>query len=102
MENNIEQELPANLIQMDDNQDTKNMPASVDMGLCELHTLSGLQKNLLNRCEIDSVLEVLPSVAPHITKRKDAQVTNTLNVGLNLHNKKSRLQFSFLMLCQHQ
>ena len=84
IENNIEQELPANLIQMDDNQDTMNMPASVDMGPCEFQTLSGLQGDLHNGCEIDSVLGVLPSVAPHIPKEKDAQVISTLNVGLNV------------------
>ena len=102
IENNIEQELPANLIQMDDNQDTKNMPASVDKGPCEMQTLSGLQGDLRHGCEIDSVLGILPSVAPYIPKEKDAQVVNTLNVGLKLHNKKGILQFSFLMLPQHQ
>src|SRR5688500_12089775 len=43
IENSNEQELPAHLIEMDDDEAAKNSPASVDMGPSQLQTLSGLQ-----------------------------------------------------------
>lgn len=95
IENNISQELPPNLIQVDDNQESKTLPASVDLGPCELQTLSGLQGDLHNECEIEAVLGILPSIAPHLPKEKDAQVMNSLKVELNLHNKKNHTTIQF-------
>ena len=95
IENNYSQELPATLIQMNDNLAYYNLPSSVDMGPCESQTLSGLQKDSNDTCEIESVLGVLPSVAPHLPKEKDAQVVSTLNTELNLHNKKNQTTIQF-------
>ena len=95
IENDNEQELPASLIQMDDENIAKSMPGSVDMGPSELQTLSGLQGDSHDTCEIESVLGVLPSVAPHLPKKKDAPVIESLNAGLNLHNKKNQASIEF-------
>ena len=102
IENNIDQELPANLIQMDDDHAPKNLPASVDMGPCELQTLSGFQGISHDACKIESVLGVLPSVASHLPKEKDAQVVKALNTELNKHNKKIILLFNSHMLPLYQ
>ena len=80
---------------MDDDEGAKNLPASVDMGPCQLQTLSGLQDDTHDACEIESVLGVLPSLAPQLPKEKDEQVVNTLNDGLNLHNKKNHTTIQF-------
>ena len=95
IENNNAQELPAHLIEIDDDEGAKNLPASVDMGPCQLQTLSGVQEDSLNGCEIESVLGVLPLIAPHLPKEKDAQVINTLNDGLSQHNKKNHATIEF-------
>ena len=70
IENNDSQELPPSLIQMDDNNAAKNLPASVDLGPSKEQTLSGLQCESFEACEIDSVLGILPSLAPYIPKEK--------------------------------
>lgn len=95
IENNIEQELPANLIEMDDIEAAKNMPASEDMGPSESQTLSGLQNISDNLCENQSVLGILPSIAPHLPKEKDVQVIETLNSELNQLNKKNKTTIQF-------
>ena len=63
-----------------------NSPSSVDMSPCESQTLSGLQGDLH---KIDSVLGLLPSMAPHLPKEKDNKVINTVNAELDHHNKKN-------------
>ena len=88
IENNVAQELPGDLIEMDEEVATKSLPSSIDMGPCETQTLSGLQEDLHNGCEIDSVLGLLPSMAPHLPKEKDKEVLNSLNTELDHHNKK--------------
>ena len=80
---------------MDDNPAYHNLPPSVDISPCESQTLSGLQKDSNDACEFDSVLGVLPSIAPHLPKEKDAQVVSILNNGLNLHNKMNHTTFQF-------
>src|SRR5688500_8946458 len=57
IENNNEQELPASLIEMEDNKAMKNVPGSVDMGPSQLQTLSGLQGDSHDGCEIESALD---------------------------------------------
>ena len=69
IEDNDSQELPPSLIKMDDIPSGKNLPASVDLGPSEVQTLSGLQCNSPETCEFDSVLGILPSLAPHIRKK---------------------------------
>jgi hypothetical protein len=93
-DNNL-QELPPSLIKIDDNLSAKNLPASVDLGPSEVQTLSGLQCDSPETCEIDSVLGILPSLAPHIPKEKDAQVIQTLKNGLDIHNKKNHTSIAF-------
>ena len=95
IENNVAQELPATLIQMDDEAATNNSPASVDMGPCETQTLSGLQKDSDDACKIESVLGVLPSIAPHLPKEKDEHVISTINADLDHHNKKNHTTIEF-------
>src|SRR5688572_18883493 len=95
IENNNAQELPANLIQMDDKQGAKNLPSSVDMGPCELQTLSGLQEDSHDGFEIDPVMGVLPSMAAHLPKEKDEEVMDTLNNGLKEHNAKKGTTIKF-------
>ena len=97
IENNNSQELPANLIQMDGDRAANNLPSLVDMGPSELQTLSGLQEDANHACEaeIENVLGVLPSIAPHLPKDKDAEVMNTLTTGLNQHNKKNHTTIEF-------
>src|SRR5687767_12679367 len=89
IENKNEQELPAHLIENDDDKATKNLPASVDMGPSQIQTLSGLQGDSHDGCEIESVLGVLPLLVPHLPKEKDKEVMETLNTGLEVHNKKN-------------
>ena len=95
IENNNAQELPPSLIEMDDDKAGKNSPASVDMGPSEMQTLSSLQGDSHNVCEIESVLGILPSLAPHLPKEKDAEIVKTLNVGLDQHNKKNHTTIEF-------
>ena len=70
IENNVAQELPGDLIQMDEEVDAKNLQSLVDMGQYETQTLSSLQGDLHNGCEIESVLGLLPSMAPHLQKKR--------------------------------
>jgi hypothetical protein len=93
--NNDAQELPGDLVQMDNEEAMNNLPSSVDMGPCETQTLSGLQGDLHNGCEIDSVLGLLPSMAPHLPKEKDKEVLNSLNTELDHHNKKNNTTIQF-------
>ena len=72
--NIVAQELPGDLVQMDNEEVLKNLPSSVDMGPCETQTLSGLQRGLHKGCENESVLGLLPSMAPHLPKEKDKEV----------------------------
>ena len=95
IENNVAQELPGNIIQTNDEGTSSNFPASADMGPCQLQTLLGFQGDIHNGCEIDSVLGVLPSMAPHLPKEKDKQVINTLNTELDHHNKKNHTTIQF-------
>jgi len=95
IENNVAQELPANLIQLDDDQAAMNLPGSVDMGPCQMQTLSGLQDNSHKGCEIDSVLGLLPSMATHLPKEKDKEVIDALNANLDHHNKKNHTTIQF-------
>src|SRR5687767_9618075 len=80
---------------MDDDKSAQNLPGLVDMGPSQLQTLSGLKGDSYDACEIESVLGILPSVAPHIPKEKDEEVINTLNIGLNEHNKKNHTKIEF-------
>ena len=80
---------------MEDDKAGKNLPASVDKGPCELQTMSALQEDLQDASEVETVLGVLPSIAPHLPKKKDAEVINTLNDGLNQHNKKKQTAVQF-------
>src|SRR5437868_10396220 len=80
---------------MDDGHDVKNLPASVDLGPSEGQTLSGLQCDSPEECEIDTVLGVLPSLAPHIPKEKDAPVIQLITEELDLHNKKNHATMKF-------
>jgi len=95
IEDSNEQELPPSLIQMEDNKADKNLPASVDMGPCELQTLSGFQADSNDVSEIETVLGVLPSLSPHLPKEKDAKVIDALNDGLNQHNKRNCTTIQF-------
>ena len=95
IEDDNAQELPPSLIQMDDDKGGKNLPSSIDMGPSELQTLSGLQQDSDDTCEVETVLGVLPSIAAHLPNEKDRQVMNTLNDGLNQHNKKNHSTIQF-------
>jgi hypothetical protein len=95
IENKNEQELPAHLIENIDEKATKNLPVSVDMGPSELQTLSGLQRDSNDGCEIESVLGFLPLLVPHLPKEKDKEVMKTLNAGLDVHNKKNCTTIEF-------
>ena len=95
IDDNNEKELPPSLIQMDDDKGGKNLPSSIDMGPSELQTLSGLQQDSDDTCEVETVLGVLPSIAAHLPKEKDQQVMSTLNDGLNQHNKKNHTTIQF-------
>ena len=95
IEDNNAQELPPTLIEIDDDKTSKNMSVSVDMGPSESQTLSGFQEDLHVACEIDTVLGVLPSSAPHLPKEKDEDVVETLNSGLNQHNKRNHTTIQF-------
>ena len=68
------------------------------MGPSQLQTLSGLKGDSQDVCEIESVLGVLPGLAPHVPKEKDVQIIEKLNIGLNIHNKRRMPQLSFHML----
>jgi len=48
---------------MNDEVATKNLPASVDKSLCQMHTLSSLQGDMHDGCRIENALGVLPSMA---------------------------------------
>src|SRR5687767_14395447 len=89
IENNTAQELPPSLIQIDDDKACKNLPSSVDMGLCQSQTLSSIQKDSQEASGIEPVLGVLPSLAAHLPKEKDAQLIDTLSNGLKQHNNKN-------------
>ena len=82
---------------MNGDKAAKNFPSLVDMGPSELQTLSCLQEDVNDACEaeIENVMGVLPSVAPHLPKDKDAEVMNTLTTGLNQHNKKNHTTIEF-------
>lgn len=58
IEDNNAQELLPSLIQMDGNETNRNLPSSVDMGPCELQTLSGLQEHAYDGCEAETVMGV--------------------------------------------
>ena len=62
IENDNAQELPANLIEIEDDETTKNLTASIDMGPCPLQTLSGLQEDSYTELEIGTVLGLLLAV----------------------------------------
>ena len=83
------------MIQTDNDHAVKISPASVDLGPSEDQTLSGLQCESSEACEIDMVMGVLPSLPPHIPKEKDAHVIQTLNKELDLHNKKNHTTIQF-------
>ena len=80
---------------MSDNNASKNLPATVDLGPSEEQTLSGLQSNSPEACEIDSVLGILPSIAPHTPKEKDVPVIETINKGLEITNQKNHTTIQF-------
>lgn len=80
---------------MDEYQNDLNLPGSVDMGPCEMQTLSGLQGESHDGCEIDSVLGVLPSFVPHLPKEKDEEIINALNKELMDHNTKNQTAIKF-------
>src|SRR5688500_18986358 len=82
---------------MDDDKVVKNLPASVDMDPSESQTLSGLQEDSPEKCEIESVLGILPSIAPHLPKKKDAQLIETLNKELYQHNIKNHTNINPLV-----
>lgn len=68
--NNVSQELPPSLIWIVDSHAVKNVTASIDLGPSEVQTLSGLQCNPPDECEIDTVLGVLPSKARDLPQKK--------------------------------
>jgi hypothetical protein len=70
IENGDSQELPPSLIQTIDDHSAKNSPASVDLGPSDVQTLSGLQSDSSDTCEIDTVLGILPSEAENLPKKK--------------------------------
>ena len=80
---------------MNDKVATKHLPSSVDMGPFQMQTLSGLQGNLYNGCEIDSVLGLLPLMAPHLPKEKDIEIINAVNAELDCHSKKNSTSIQF-------
>src|SRR5687768_966563 len=80
---------------MDDSQTAKNLPISVELGPSEGQTLSGLQGDSPEECEIDSVLGILPSIDPHTPKEKDVEVIETINKKLDIHNKKNHATIQF-------
>ena len=80
---------------MDEEVAAKSLPSSIDMGPCESQTISGLQKDSNDACEIDSVLGLLPSMAPHLPKEKDNKVINAVNAELDHHNKKNSTSIQF-------
>lgn len=94
IENEDAKELPANLIEMDD-EAAMNFPGSVDIGPSELQTLSGFTETSHNSCAAESILGMLPSVAPHLPKEKDTEIIKTLNAGLDQHNKKNNKTIQF-------
>ena len=94
IENEDAKELPANLIEMDD-EAAMNFPGSVDIGPSELQTLSGFTENSHNSGAPESILGMLPSVAPHLPKEKDTEIIKTLNAGLDQHNKKNNKTIQF-------
>ena len=87
--------MPSSLIQTDNDNAAKILPASVDLGPSEEQTLSGLQCDSPDVCKIDRVLCILPSLPPHIPKEKDTHVIQTLNKELDLHNKKNHTTIQF-------
>jgi hypothetical protein len=95
IENSSEQELPANLIQTDEEEDQSSKAGAVDLGPSESQTLSGVSENPEDGCEADTVLGILPSIAPHLPKAKDVEVVNTINSGLDEHNKKHHTTIQF-------
>ena len=95
IENKESQELPPSLIQVDDPYNAKNLPASVDLGPSEVQTLTGLQSNSPEACEIDTVMGILPSLDPHLPKKKDAPVIKKLSKGLDQGNKKNHTAMQF-------
>ena len=95
IEDNDSQELPPSLICMDDVHAASNLPALVDLGPSEMQTLSGLQGDSLEECEIDTVLGILPSIDPHIPKEKDTPMIQLINNDLDLHNKKNHTTMTF-------
>ena len=88
IENNESQELPPSLLKMEDDHEPMSTPASVDLGPSEVQTLSRLQCQSSEPCEIDSVLGVLPSLVQHLPKEKDDHVIQSINKELDQHNKK--------------
>ena len=64
IEDSDSQELPPTLIQMDNDHAVKISPASVDLGPSEDQTLSGLQCESSEACEIDMVMGILLSIRP--------------------------------------
>ena len=55
----------------------------------------GLEGNSPDQCDIEAVLGVLPSLAPHIPKEKDEHVIEQLKNGLDIHNKKNHTTIQF-------
>ena len=72
-----------------------NLPGSVDIGPSESQTLSGFTESSHNSCAVESILGILPSVAPHLLKEKDTKIIKTLNAGLDQHNKKNNKAIQF-------
>lgn len=68
--NNDEQELSADLIEMDEENAIQKLPASADMGPCHIQTLSGIQGNMHDGCELDSVLVIYHLRHPTCQKKK--------------------------------
>ena len=70
IENKNEQELPANLIEMDNNKSGKNSPASVDMGPSESQTYQDYWKNLMKHVILKEFWEFYQYLQNIYQKRK--------------------------------
>ena len=95
IENQQEQELPAHLIQIDENENSSNNPSLVDLGPSESQTLSGCDSGMEDINNVDSVLGILPSSLPDLPKEKDGAALNTLKTALEEHNNRNQTTLQF-------
>ena len=95
IENEVEQELPSHLIEMEEERNAYKNLSSVDLGPSESQFLSGQENTTDDASNIQTVFGILPLGLPDLPKEKDASVVNTLKAGLEEHNRKSHTTMQF-------